>query len=103
MTKCGLDEIKHFQDFKKDFQINVISKEYFNGIIYCGPETVKCIFIYHHDDITSMPAFLSKSYCVKCKTGNDHLARHKCNNTCDLCHRIHADEQVGWTYCIDSN
>jgi len=51
-----------------------------------------------------MPAFLSKSYfCVKCKIGYDHLARHKCNNPCDLCHHIHTDEPDSWTYCIDCN
>ena len=91
-----------------DYQINVISKEYFNGIIYSGPEKEKRLYIYHHDDhydvITSMPAFLSKSYfCAKCKTGYDHVARHKCNNPCDLCHHVHADEIESWTYCKDCN
>ena len=69
LKTCGLNEIKLFQETMADYQINVISKEYFNGIIYSGPEKEKRLYIYHHDDhydvITSMPAFLSKSYvCV---------------------------------------
>jgi hypothetical protein len=108
LKKCGLNEIKLFQETMADYQINVISKEYFNGIIYSGPEKEKRLYIYHHDDhydvITSMPAFLSKSYfCVKCKTGYDHVARHKCNNPCDLCHHVYADEIESWTYCKDCN
>jgi hypothetical protein len=56
--------------------------------------------IYHHDDhydvITSMPAFLSKSYfCAKCKTGYDHVAKHKCNNHCDLYHHVQKSWHTG--------
>ncbi|CAC5385560.1 KRAB [Mytilus coruscus] len=32
--KCGIEEIKQFQTVMPEYQINVVSKDHFNGIIY---------------------------------------------------------------------
>jgi len=57
--KCGLDEIKRFQEIMTNYQINVFSKEYFNGIIYSGPETEKNVYIF----ITTMIIMMSLQVC----------------------------------------
>lgn len=41
LTKCGVEEAKRFQNVLEDYQINILSKEHFNGIIYSGPEKEK--------------------------------------------------------------
>ena len=55
---CGISEIKKFQAALPDYQLNVISKEHLNALIYSGPEAEKHLYLYHHDDhydvITSM-------------------------------------------------
>ena len=37
---CGLDEAKQFQVYLIDYQINIVSKEYRNKIIYARPENL---------------------------------------------------------------
>lgn len=108
LTKCGIEEAKHFKNVLKDYQINILSKEHFNGIIFSGPETEKRLYIYHHDDhfdvITSMAGFLCKNYyCVRCKTGYDHVSKHRCNNPCASCHHVHDDGEENSIHCEDCN
>ncbi|XP_045168552.2 uncharacterized protein LOC123531553 [Mercenaria mercenaria] len=92
--KCGLEEIEKFQQVLTDYQIIVISKEHFNGIIYTGPDTEKKLYLYYHDDhydvITSMAALVSRNYyCTKCCKGYNTKEDHKCNNICHACRKIH--------------
>jgi hypothetical protein len=47
---CGVPEIKKFQAALPDYQLNVISKEHLNAMIYSGPESDKCLYLYHHDN-----------------------------------------------------
>ena len=58
---CGLEEVKQFQTYLSDYQINIVSKDHQNSIIYSGPEKEKRIYLFlhdnHYDVITSMPAF----------------------------------------------
>ena len=58
---CGLNEVKQFQIYLSDYQINIVSKEHLNSIIFSGPEKDKKIYLFLHDQhynvITSMPAF----------------------------------------------
>lgn len=87
IRKCGIEEIKLFQMVMKDVQIYVVSKEHFNSIIYEGPEAESKIYLYYHDQhydiITSMPAFLNRSYfCHSCHKGYQHREQHRCNNIC---------------------
>ena len=42
--KCGIEDIKKFQEVLSRFQILVVSKDHFNAIIYSGPKAEKrCI------------------------------------------------------------
>ena len=108
MRKCGIDDVKLFQKVMNDVQINVVSKEHFNGIIYEGPEAEIKIYLYHHDEhydvITSMSAFLNRSYyCHSRHKGYQHREQHRCNNVCSSCHKIHAGSEEDWIYCADYN
>ena len=38
---CGLNEVKQFQTYLSDYQINIVSKEHQNSILYSGPENEK--------------------------------------------------------------
>jgi hypothetical protein len=78
LGSCGIPEVKKFQAALPGYQLNVISKEHLNAMIYSGPEADKCLYLYHHDNhydvITSMPAFPArKQYCHKCKKGYDKI------------------------------
>jgi hypothetical protein len=108
LHRCGIEEIKEFQGALDEYQIHVVSKEYFNTIIYEGPLPDKKIYLYHHDDhfevITKMPAFLGRNYhCNKCKKRYDHKERHACNNTCYHCFKIHDLQEGQWKYCDNCN
>ena len=56
---CGIEEAKQFQAYLAEYQINIVSKEYNNRIIYSGPDKDKKIYLYmhnnHYDVITKMP------------------------------------------------
>ncbi|CAC5364845.1 unnamed protein product [Mytilus coruscus] len=108
LKACDLEDIKQFPRAMNDCQIHVVSKEHFNGIIFQGPEAEKKIYLYHHNEhydvITSMPAFLNRSYyCNICQKGYQHKEEHKCNNICTSCHKIHEIENKEWIYCKDCN
>ena len=98
---CGLKEIKIIEDFLNDYQIMVVEGNFklnrepiylykdrkFSKFIYLGLEEE------HYFVITSMTAFLGKSYyCHYCKTGFNQLGQHTCENTCDSCYRIACDK-----------
>lgn len=70
--KCGIEEVKKFQAVLPQYQIHVLSKDHFNGIIYDGVEGGVPIYLYFHDEhfdvITKMTGFLNRSYfCETCK------------------------------------
>ncbi len=102
--RCGVPEIKKFQAVLGGYQIHVVSKELLNSFQYVGPSAEKKIYIYYHDEhydvITSMPAFLNKSYfCANCRIGYDHKEMHKCNNACHACYKIHETTVWEWIHC----
>jgi hypothetical protein len=104
---CGIPEVKKFQAALPDYQLNVISKEYLNALIYSGPEAEKHLYLYHHDNhydvITSMPAFLArKQYCHECKKGFDKITDHLCGDLCKLCHTQNCS-LIEWKFCKDCN
>ena len=108
LGKCGIPEIKRFQEVMPEYQIYVLSKGHFNAIIYEGPEADKKMYLYLHDDhydvITKMPAFLGRNYyCTICNKGYDHKERHACNDTCHHCYKIHDVHDEHWKYCEDCN
>ena len=85
----GLEKVKQFQTYLSDYQINIVSKDHQNSIIYSGPEKEKRIYLFlhdnHYDVITSMPAFFArKRYCHRCKKAYDHVTEHLCPDSCQL-------------------
>lgn len=108
LQKCGLEEVKKFQSILPNYQIHVLSKDHFNGIIYEGTEGGIPIFLYYHDEhfdvITKMTGFLNRSYfCQQCKKGYNTKERHVCNNPCVYCHQLHSDEEENWRICDKCN
>ena len=108
LVRCGIEEIKKFQSVLPGFQIHVLSKEHFNSIIYSGPESEKKMYLYHHDNhydvITSMSAFLARSYfCTQCNKGYDHKEQHACNSVCHNCRRVHDPCDEPWIECEECN
>ena len=104
---CGIPEIKKFEAALPGYQLNMVSKEYLNALIYSGPEAEKHIYLYHHDNhydvITSMPAIRArKQHCHKCKKGYDEITDHPCGDLFMLCHR-QSCPIVKWIHCNDCN
>ena len=90
LDPCGIEQAKLFQAYLFEYQINIVSKEYNNNIIYAGPEKDKKIYLYmhnnHYDVITKMPGFFTRNYyCHACKKAYDHLENHVCPNECKCC------------------
>ncbi len=86
-------------------QINVVSKEHQNSIIFAGPDTAKRIYLYaddnHYDVITSVPAFCDrKMYCHTCKRGYDKNIDHLCGDSCKAC-RFQNCPIISWVKCKD--
>ena len=107
LGQCGIEEVKKFQTYLTNYQINIVSKEHLNTLIYSGPEASKRIYLYAHDNhydvITSMPPFLArKKYCHTCKKGYDKVKDHLCGDTCKLCYTQNCPI-TGWVFCEDCN
>ena len=104
---CGIEEVKQFQAYLINYQINIVSKEHQNSAIFSGPDKEKRNYLFLHDNhfdvITSMPAFVArKKYCHTCKKGYDHVKHNLCGDTCKLCHFQNCPI-VSWTPCSDCN
>ena len=50
LGKCGIDEIKKCQSFMEGYQMYVLSRDHFNGIIYHGPKAYKKMYLYKHGE-----------------------------------------------------
>ena len=86
---CGISEVKKFQAALPGYQLNVVSKEHLNALIYSSPDAEKHLNLYHHDNhynvITSIPDFLArKQYCHTYKKGFDKINDHPCGDLCKL-------------------
>ena len=90
---CGIPEVKMFQKYLTNYEINIVSGNHDNSIIY-PPEpstnNVTPIYLYlhdnHYDVITSMPGFLSKQYfCHTCRRTYTHKLGHLCPGMCKSC------------------
>ena len=90
---CGIPEVEMFQNHLTSYEINIVSAEYNNSIIYPPkPSTSKAkpIYLYlhggHYDVITSMPGFMCSSYyCHKCKRPYSNILGHLCEGMCRSC------------------
>ena len=104
---CGLNKVKAFQAYLTSYQLNIVSKEHQNTLIYSGPDAEKRIYLYsydnHYDVITSMPGFIArKKYCHACKKGYDKIEDHLCGDTCKLCYTQNCPIE-NWVHCNDCN
>ena len=91
---CGLPEVDMFQKYLTNYEINIVSGNHNDSIIYpaksSDDDNVTPIYLYFHDDhydvITSMPGFLSVVYfCRKCKKSYSNNSDHLCNEMCGSC------------------
>ena len=91
---CGLPEVDLFQKYLTNYEINIVSGNHNDSIIYPPePSTsndVTPIYLYlnhnHYDVITSMPGFLNKSYyCRKCNKSYCKNTDHLCDTMCRSC------------------
>ena len=90
---CGIPEVQMFQNHLTNYEINIVSADHDNSIIYPPKPTTsnaKPIYLYlhqnHYDVITTMPGFLGKSYfCYKCRQSYDKTLDHLCPGMCKLC------------------
>ena len=90
---CGIPEVQMFQNHLTNYEINIVSADHDNSIIYPPkptPSNAKPIYLYlhgnHYDVITTMPGFLGKSYfCHKCRRAYDRTLAHLCPEMCKLC------------------
>jgi hypothetical protein len=57
IATCGIDEVKLFQTYLSDYQINIVSKEHQNSIIFSGPEKDKMIYLFLGNTNTKMYTF----------------------------------------------
>jgi hypothetical protein len=93
LGSCGIAEVKQFQKYLSGYEINIVSSDAGNTIIYPSQpnvEKVKRIYLYlhsnHYDVITSMPAFLSRGYfCHVCRKSYDKTVDHLCDTQCKMC------------------
>ena len=90
---CGRDEWVKFQTaLGENYKLHVISRDYFNSVIYEGPYNCeKKVYIYHAENhysvITSMPAFVERVYyCHNCHVGYNNPGGHICKEGCKCCH-----------------
>ena len=90
---CGIPEVELFQKYLTNYEINIVSGNHDNSIIYPSkPSTnnVTPIYLYlhdnHYDVITTMPGFLSTSYfCHKCSQSYSNKFDHLCDGMCKSC------------------
>ena len=90
---CGIPEVKQFQKHLPEYEINIVSSDHENGIIYPERPTdteAKRLYLYlhsnHYDVITSMPGFLGRSYfCCKCRKTYNSTVQHLCKGMCEMC------------------
>ena len=93
LGSCGISEVKQFQKYLPEYEINIVSMDQGNSIIYseqpCVVET-KRIYLYlhnnHYDVSTTMPGFLNRSYfCHMCRKSYNNTVDHLCDAMCKMC------------------
>ncbi len=90
---CGIPEVKQFQKHLPEYEINIVSSDHRDSIIYpkCSSDTeAKRLYLYlhnnHYDVITSMSGFLGRSYfCCKCRKTYSSTIQHLCKGMCEMC------------------
>ena len=94
---CGIPEMELFQKYLTNYEINIVSGNHDNSIIYPPKPSINNnnnnitpLYLYlhynHYNVITSMPGFLNQSYfCHTCKRPYDNKIEHLCPGMCKSC------------------
>ena len=89
---CGIEELKQIEIFIEEYCITVIDGSAIksNSFLYRGPKNKKFIYLLylngHYSVITSMKAFLDRSYyCNYCNIGYNNAHKHSCIELCNSC------------------
>ena len=102
---CGKPEWEKFQQvLDSQYQLVVLSKEFFNAIIYSGRPANHQIYLYltnnHFSLITTMKGFLCTNYyCTSCHKGYQNPGSHQCPTQCKYCQQNRICSFEGWQYC----
>ena len=107
---CGIPEVELFQKYLTNYEINIVSGNHDNSIIYPPkPSTnnnVTPIYLYlhdnHYDVITSMPGFLSEKYfCHTCRQSYAYKFDHLCPGMCKSCrsYNCFVNDPLGCNEC----
>jgi hypothetical protein len=109
----GLEDVKIFQAHFTAYQIIVISKSFFDSVVFCGPIKDKKLVIYevdkHFHTITKFKSFFAdmKYFCFECMERYDKFRGHtECCKRCNLCLHsecYHSSYDLEWEYCADCN
>jgi len=96
---CGISEVQQIEAFIENYCITIIdgSKQKSRHFLYKGPKNKKFIYILytnsHYNVITSMPAFLGRSYyCNFCNIGYDSVCAHTCSEMCKTCKQFECNK-----------
>ena len=103
---CGCPEWEQFQaSLDPTYQLHVISRDFFNTVIYEGPhKSQNKLYVYHAENhysvITSMPALVERIYyCDNCHMGYNNPGGHVCKQGCACCHAQTACAFEKWVPC----
>ena len=107
---CGIEEAELFQKYLTSYEINIVSGNHANTIIFppkpSTNRTVTPIYLYlhnsHYDVIASMPGFLNQSYyCHTCKCTYCDKFDHLCPGMCKSCRAYDCivDNPLGCNEC----
>ncbi|XP_070556736.1 uncharacterized protein [Ptychodera flava] len=106
---CGHRELNKLQAVLPSYCISVISDET-GSVLYRGLDPSSAehnIYLYYHDNhydvITSMCAFLKRSYyCHQCNIGYNNYHGHYCRDFCNCCRALSVCPlSEDFVYCID--
>lgn len=105
VKSCGVDEWRKFQSvLNPNIQLIVVSRDHLNQVVYQGRPRDEQIILYHYENhfslITSMTAFLRRSYfCKYCLKGYQNKSAHRCVMKCSACHKNNPCEETEKIKC----
>ena len=112
-TSYDLSDVKVFQEKLKDYQIIVVSHQFYNAIVFQGPPSIKRLILYeankHYHVITGLKAFFCETdfYCFVCMEKYRLFTEHAaCRLLCKTCMHndcFQANLELDWHYCNNCN
>jgi hypothetical protein len=80
LHQCGIEDVKTFQRFLVGYQIHVISREHFNGIVYHGPTAEMKIYLYYRESFDNYGIRCCKRVLLWCHNLCNSLYRSRCDS-----------------------